>query len=178
MTTICSAIRANGSAVNVSHCTITHPLVAGNIQLLINLAYQPNGSMPLATASLYVLGFINGTGTYTFALAPFPGGPIPGAVPLVGIDGSYASLGYAVGFGGLQITDANLQASIQTVQAYAGGAYTPAFLTSLTRLIIASSESLRLHQVGIDVNSVLGTAVAYAPDWNAVHAWGGHTLGF
>jgi hypothetical protein len=178
LTTTCSAIRANGTLVNISRCTITHPLVAGNIQLLINLAYQPNGNLPLAAASLYVVGFTNAAATYTFDLNPFPGGPLPGAVVLNGLDGSYASLGYPAGFDGLLLNDANLQNSIQALQTYTGGVYTPLFLNSLTRLIIASSESLRLYSVGTAVGNVLGNANNYAPNWVTVHNWGGHTLGF
>jgi len=178
LTTTCNVIRTNGTLVNVSRCTVTHPQVAGNIQLLINLAYQPNGTLPPATASLYVLGFANAATTYTFDLGPFPGGPIPGVVVLNGLNGSYASLGYPTGFDGLLINDANLQSSIQALQAYTGGVYTPLFLNSLTRLIIASSEALRLNSVGTAVGSVLGNSTNYAPNWLTVHNWGGHTLGF
>ena len=81
-------------------------------------------------------------------------------------------------FDGLLLNDANLQNSIQSLQAYTGGVYTPVFLNSLTRLIIASSEALRLTSVGTGVAGVLGNASNYAPNWAAVHSWGGHTLGF
>ncbi|MET0264923.1 MAG: hypothetical protein ABW202_04855 [Duganella sp.] len=56
-------IRANGTHLNIQAIQLQHPLQpAANLSLHINLAYQPNGALAPANASLYTVGIGNPQG--------------------------------------------------------------------------------------------------------------------
>lgn len=175
-----NSIRANGTNVNCLTVPLSHPLAPGAAaSLCINLAYQANGNLPPANASLYTTAFVNGAGNvFRFTLVPALGGncAFPGATVLA-IDGSYLSFGFAMPpFP--NITDATLAASIQAISGHAGpGVPGAPVLTGLTRLVIAVNEALRFSAVEAGVDGVLGNAGVYAPPWAQIHNWGGHSLG-
>ncbi|MFJ2987223.1 ribosome-inactivating family protein [Collimonas sp. NPDC087041] len=168
-------VRANGTNPVLLAVRVTHPLTANAVDLYINLAYQPNGNLPPANASLYVVAFGNPNGVWHFAGLGGIGVAVPGVAFPGAINGSYASLGYALALPA--ITDANLLAAVQSVHAYAGAAVGAPVLDGMARLIIAISEALRFDVVESGVGGVLGNAGNYAPPVAQIHAWGGHTLG-
>jgi len=175
-----NAIRANGTNLNCVAVPLSHPQAPNSpVNLHVNCAYQANGAVAPANASIYTTAFSNGAGTiFRFNIAPPLGGncAFPGATQL-GINGSYASFG--IPLGPLPtLSNITLAQAIQTVSGYVGpGAPAPVVLTALARLVIAVNEAVRFAAVETGVNGVLGNAAVYAPDWDTVHNWGGHVLG-
>jgi hypothetical protein len=172
-------VRANGTNVNCTNVPITHPLAPGvQVVFHINLAYQANGNLAPADASLYTVAFSNNAGaTFRFNVLPPLGGgcAFPAAVALVE-DGSYGSLGHALApFP--NIADADLVAAVNTVANHAGGALNAAMQTALVRLLIAVNEAVRFADVESGIGAILGKAAIYAPPWATIHNWGGHSLG-
>ena len=167
-------VRANGSVANFSNIVVTHQDHAGTqVTMIMNLAFQPNSNSAQPNASLYILGFTNANGTYTFNIAPWPGAAIGGAVALVA-NGSYASLGHAINLP--QITNANLGQAVMDMAAYAGGGMTAAEQTGLARLLIAISEAVRFDAVADGVAAALA-GTPYNPPSATIHAWGGRMIG-
>lgn len=170
-------IRANGTNPQLATVTVTHPQVPHAVDLLLNLAYQPNSAFPPINGSLYVVGFTNPQGTWHFNVGligvALPGAAIPGALA-----GDYGSLGWPLALP--PITDGNLAQAVSHVAGYAGAAPVPATVKDgLTRLIIAVSEAARFAVVESGISQVLGKvgAAPYTPPHAVVHNWGGHTLG-
>ncbi|GAB3438435.1 ribosome-inactivating family protein [Insolitispirillum peregrinum] len=171
-------IRANGTNANIVAIPVTHPGVAGtNLSVYINLAYQPNGHLAPANASLYVVGFGNANGVWFFAglgaLALPAGAPLPG-----GQQGDYGAL--ACPHALPNISDQQLRDAVQTMDAYNGGAMTNVIRHAMALLIVAVSEAARLGGIERKINSVLGNYTVLAADaeaWQLVHNWGGHRLG-
>lgn len=174
ISSLCRQIRVNGTLPNLQAVTISHPGTAFTVDLHINMAYQPNSNLPPINGALYAVAFSNAAGTWHFNVGAIgvalPGVPFPG-----GIDGSYASLGYAMGLPA--ITDANLSAAINAVHGYAGGVVGAPVLDGMARLIIAVNEATRFDAVKSGVDSVLGNAGSYAPPVATIHNWGGHIIG-
>lgn len=169
-------IRANGTRPNLSIITISHPLAQHTVDLYINLAYEPNSNLPPINASLYTVAFGNANGIWNFAIGNIGGVAVPGVAFPGNLNGSYASLGYAVGLP--NITDANLAAAIGAVATYPGTAPVPQpVLDGMARLIIAVSEAVRFDAIESDINGVLGNGNNYAPPAGTIRSWGGHTLG-
>lgn len=168
------AIRANAVNVNCVPITLTHPLAPGQKPVFyLNMAYQANSNMPLVTASLYIVAFRNGAGAgFRFNLPVVPAGAPP--FTLLASDGRYRNLGSDGSFP--PITNGNLAESIGAVATYAGGALTDAMKKGLVRLLIATSEAVRLSSVESGVAGVLGNGGTYNPPWDPIHAWGGHSL--
>lgn len=169
-------IRANGTHLNIQAIQLQHPLQpAANLSVHINLAYQPNGALVPANASLYTVGIGNPHGIWHFTIAGL--GALPGAAFPGANDGSYGALGYP--HAPLPaITDANLANAIAALSGYAGTPLNPGLSDNLVRVIVAVSESVRFSEVRAGVESVLtNPAATYVPNLATLHAWGGHTLG-
>lgn len=168
-------IRANGTVAHIQAIPVSHPLQpAANLTVFVNLAYQPNGALAPANASVYLVGIGNANGNWHFNIGGVAG--LPGAAFPGNPDGSYNSLGYA--HPPLpNITDATLSNAVAALSGYNGGALNAALLDSLARVIVAVSEAARFSDVSGGVAGVLGNAGAYAPNLGQLHAWGGHTLG-
>ncbi len=165
-------IRQNGARANTAYVTVCHPTQNESVDLIINMAFEPNGAFPRPPASLYVLGFRNTHGTYTFAIAPWPVAPIAGTI--LAQDGSYGSLGCAHGLP--VISSGNLGLAVTTLSNYSGGAVDQPMKDGLARLIIAVAEGARFGEVERGIDSVLN-AGTYAPSLDTLRNWGGRTLG-
>lgn len=168
-------IRENGIRPTLETINISHPLALNTVDLLINIAYQPNSNFPPINGSLYTVAFRNLNGTWHFNVGAIgvalPGAAIPGALA-----GSYASLGYAAILP--NITDAYLLAAVNDVSAYAGAALGINQVSDgIARLIIAVNEAARFAEVEDGINSVLGNNSVYSPPYVRIHNWGGHFLG-
>ncbi len=173
-------IRANGTPANLERVTVSHPLAAVTVDLYVNKAYQPNGNLPHANGSIYVVAFGNANGIWHFTIAglPLPGGSV--AFPGAALDGSYNSLGFALN-PLPQITNASLQAAVNALGNYNGAAGPNAGqLAQMASLIVAVSEAVRITTVEQGVAGALGTGLAaapYQPNIGQIRNWGGHTLG-
>lgn len=175
ISTLRRQIRANGSVTNCFPIQVTHPGQPGAVvNMVMNLAFQPNGNLPPANASLYISAFTNAAGTYLFNIAPMPCIALAGVI-LPAVDGSYLSLGYGLGLP--PITDANLAQSVAAVSNFAGGIPGANVLSGLARLIIAVSEAVRFDAVEQGIDGVLGNAGVYQPPVAVIHNWGGHFIG-
>ncbi len=130
-------------------------------------------------ASLYVVAFGNANGTSRFTMNPAPGAGWPfgaaGGLNVVPEDGSYGSLGNALGpFA--QIMPGGLQNSVQTMSTFGhGGALGANERAALINLIIISSEAVRFTDVEDDVTHII-KGQSRTPSWANIHAWGGNTL--
>ena len=90
-----SAIRATGSNATHEWVTVSHPTATNNrLDVLVNLAFQPNKHHGKVDGSLYILGFRNSTGTYHFHPFPVPANPPAGSIA-INAKGTYGSLGWA-----------------------------------------------------------------------------------
>jgi Ribosome inactivating protein len=180
-------IRKNGSGVNLIPIVVTHPLATGWVSLVMNYAFQSNTSVPRAPSSLYIVGILNPSGAYIFdGIQPFPGGianaiAATGALPnalSTNIDPTYAVLGFNNAFT-TAITDANLQSAVANISGFNDAANTLINQgTDLALLIITVAEAIRFGAVSEGIDAVLGqSGASFTPSWNAIHSWGGRTIG-
>ena len=168
------AIRANGPRVTLGEIDLIDPTIPGKpIRMYLNFAYQSNSHLPPCSGSIYVLAFGNAGGTWHFnqpiAGLVLPGNPFPG-----GISGSYANLGFPHNLP--LITKENMTGAIETMFSYTGGDTGNNLKASLARMIIATSEAIRMLPVQTGMLVVIGGG-QYQPDGKAIHNWGGRTLG-
>lgn len=175
-------IRANATLATIDAVPVSHPGTGGGFTLYLNLAFQANGSLAPANASLYAVGFTNANapaapaGTlpgWRFQLAGLAGLPataLPG-----GIDGSYASLGHANSLD--SISGDRLLEDVKRLSAYAGGVVDQNLKDSLANIIVAVCEAARFDKVAEEIDRVLSDKSSYPPPLATLRAWGGHTLG-
>ena len=168
------AIRANGSKVTLGEIDLIDPTIPGKpIRMYLNFAYQSNSHLPPCSGSIYVLAFGNAGGTWHFnqpiAGLVLPGNPFPG-----GISGSYASLGFPNILP--LITKEKMINAIEIMFSYTGGDTGYDLRAGLARMIIATSEAIRMFPVQTGMLVAIGGG-QYQPDEEAIRNWGGHTLG-
>lgn len=166
-------VEANGPAATILPVAISHPNADGNLDLYLNLAFEPDRSRPQPAASLCVLGFRNDCGAWHFGVpgvASLPDALIPGGYP-----GSYAGLGHPHDLPAL--SNADLGNDVAALAAYAGQPLDTALRDSLARMIVVASEALRFDSVAAGVNAVLVSEGSFRPNLATLRAWDGHTLG-
>ncbi|WP_323119099.1 ribosome-inactivating family protein [Burkholderia alba] len=175
-----NAVRANGTLANhlPVPVQIPNPPPGYGLSLILNLAYEANGSLAAPPASLYTIGFTNAHGGFGFNVPPV----MAGAVDL-GRSGSYGSLGYAVaplpGLSGV-----NLAASAMLLSNFNGPvpiAVNGVVADALTRFIVALSEAIRFAATEQAIAAALDNGAIYNPA-AAGHqarftAWAGHGIG-
>ncbi|MEL7533411.1 MAG: ribosome-inactivating family protein [Bacteroidota bacterium] len=171
-----SAIRANGTRAFIQRVTIFDPNTTSEADMYVNLAFQPNSQEPPVNASIYTVAFGNNNGIWNFNVGnigtPIPGNPFPG-----GLNGDYAGFGYP---GQLPtITEMNLSAALEAVSHYHGQGPVPVdVLQGMARLIIAVNEGVRFDIVATGIESILANPYnIFEPPTDTIRDWGGHTIG-
>lgn len=173
MRTLRGQIEANGPRATALPVTISHPASPDGFDLYLNLAYEPDSSLPRPAASLNVLGFRNAKGAWHFkapGICSLPAALIPG-----GYDGSYAGFGHEHELPPL--SNGDLGSDVAALAAYAGEPIAQSLQDSLVRMIVVVSEAARFYSVTAGVNSVLVNEGSFRPKLSTLRAWSGHTLG-
>jgi len=178
-------VKRNGAKGSIAAVRLSHPSIAGQPTVYLNLAYQPDAGKAKADASLYIVGFGNDKSTKGAAgTAPGWGFNLPSLSQVAGrpatalpghCDGNYIHLGHSDKLP--EITDQGLATYIMRLYKYDGGVANQDLYTALAAIMVAVSEAARFTEVAHGVDAVLGTDGRYAPPVDLVRAWGGHTLG-
>jgi hypothetical protein len=169
---ICDKIRSNGARPTLEEIYLIFDKKQ-TVRFYMNLAFSSNPVGGAINGSLYIAAFANGTGIWKFNIGEIGVDFPPGTIELP-ITGSYSSLEY--NNDSSAITNDILRNSVEEVAKYRGGELTTPISKSLARLIIATSEAIRILEVKDCISSILGGKIGVAPNWDKIHSWGGRTL--